>query len=206
MTTTLSKLQLNAVLSALDGQPRNPNSRQAALKRIGQHAETLGLDLDALLTTAQGLLDGRMDAAAFVAALRTPGAGTEEPEMPHDQPPAAERHDELSDPSSDASAPGAVPHQAPLCPTCGGTIRRVGVRGSADSHPRTHRDGSKEARVIAMLRRPEGTTIAQIMGATGWQSHTVRGMFSGALKKRHGLTVTSDKPQGGERTYRIDSQ
>ncbi len=205
MTTTLSKLQLNAVLSALDGQPRNPNSREAALKRIGRHAETLGLDLDALLTTAQGLLDGRMDAAAFVAALRTPGAGTEEPEMPHDEPPAAdpaERHDEHSDPSSIAGAPGAVPCQATHCPSCGRKLRAPRV---ADQ-PRTHRDGSKEAQVIAMLRRPEGATIAQIMGATGWQSHTVRGLFSGALKKRHGLTITSDKPQGAERTYRIDSQ
>ena len=80
MTTTLSKLQLNAVLSALDGQPRNPNSREAALKRIGRHAETLGLDLDTLLTAAQGLLDGRMDAAAFVGALRTPAASPHEEE------------------------------------------------------------------------------------------------------------------------------
>ncbi len=201
MTTPLSKLQLNAVLSALDGQPRNPNSREAALKRIGRHAETLGLDLDALLTTAQGLLDGRMDSAAFVAALRAPGGGREEPQH-HDEPPAADPA-ELSNPSSDASAPAAVP---PLCPTCGRRMRRGRVRGSADYRPGTHRDGSKEARVIAMLRRPEGATIAQIMSATGWQSHTVRGLFSGALKKRHGLTITSDKPQGGERTYRIDSQ
>ena len=198
MTTTLSKLQLNAVLSALDGQPRNPNSRQAALKRIGRHAETLGLDLAALLTTAQGLFDGRMDAATFVTTLRTAGAVTEEPGMPHNEPSAAERHDEHSDPSSDASAPGADAHRATLCPTCGRKMRRVAV-----PRPGPHRDGSKEARVIAMLRRPEGATIAQVMAATGWQSHTVRGLFAGALKKRHGLTVTSDKPQGGERIYRI---
>ena len=202
MTTPLSKLQLNAVLSALDGQPRNPNSRQAALKRIGRHAETLGLDLDALLTTAQGLLDGRMDAATFVTTLRTPGAGTEEPGMPHGEPPAADPT-ELSNPSSIASAPGAVPHQATLCPTCGRRMRRTRVQGSAESHPRTDRDGSKEARVIAMLRRSEGATIAQVMAATGWQSHTVRGLFAGALKKRRGLAVTSEKPKGGERTYRI---
>lgn len=199
MTTPLSKLQLNAVLSALDGQPRNPNSRQAALKRIGRHAEMLGLDLDALLTAAQGFVDGRMDAAAFVATLRTPA-------VHHDKSPAAERHDELCDPSSDASAPGEDAHQATLCPTCGRRMRRVRVQGSAESRPRTHRDGRKEARVIAMLRRPEGATIAQLMAATGWQSHTVRGVFAGALKKRRGLAVTSEKPQSGERTYRIDSQ
>jgi hypothetical protein len=68
---------------------------------------------------------------------------------------------------------------------------------------RPPRAGSKESQVIAMLRRPEGATLAQIGESTGWQSHTVRGFFAAALKNRHGLAVTSEKPQGGERTYRI---
>ncbi|MBK8174793.1 MAG: DUF3489 domain-containing protein [Rhodospirillales bacterium] len=68
---------------------------------------------------------------------------------------------------------------------------------------RPPRQGSKESQVIAMLRRPEGATLAQIGDSTGWQTHTIRGFFAAALKKRHGLAVTSDKPQGGERTYRI---
>jgi hypothetical protein len=62
---------------------------------------------------------------------------------------------------------------------------------------------SKQALVIEMLKRPEGATIAQICEATGWQAHTVRGTFSGAIKKKLGLTIVSDKPQGGERIYRI---
>jgi hypothetical protein len=57
--------------------------------------------------------------------------------------------------------------------------------------------------VIAMLRRPEGATLAQIGESTGWQTHTIRGFFAAALKKRHGLAVISEKPQGGERTYRL---
>jgi hypothetical protein len=57
--------------------------------------------------------------------------------------------------------------------------------------------------VIEMLRRSEGATIAQIMAATGWQAHTIRGAFAGALKKKRGLTVTSAKAEGGERVYRI---
>ena len=65
------------------------------------------------------------------------------------------------------------------------------------------RENTKEALVIAILRRPEGGTIAQIMAATGWRAHTVRGFFAAALKKRHGLAVTSKKPQGGERIYRL---
>jgi hypothetical protein len=68
--------------------------------------------------------------------------------------------------------------------------------------PRT-RENSKQAEVIRMLQRPEGATIDQICTATGWQAHTVRGTFAGAFKKKLGLTIVSDKPQGGERIYRI---
>ncbi len=65
------------------------------------------------------------------------------------------------------------------------------------------RESTKEALLIDMLRRPEGATIAQIMTATGWQAHTCRGAFAGALKKKRGLTVTSEKPEGGSRVYRL---
>jgi DNA-binding MarR family transcriptional regulator len=68
--------------------------------------------------------------------------------------------------------------------------------------PRT-RDNSKQAQVIAMLKRAEGATITQICEATGWQSHTVRGTFAGAFKKKLGLEITSSKADGSERTYRI---
>ena len=72
---------------------------------------------------------------------------------------------------------------------------------SAQAKPRT-RDNSKQAEVIRMLQRPEGATIGQICTATGWQAHTVRGTFAGAFKKKLGLNIVSDKPQGGERVYR----
>ena len=68
--------------------------------------------------------------------------------------------------------------------------------------PRT-RENSKQAQVIAMLKRPEGATIPQICEATNWQAHTVRGTFSGAFKKKLGLTILSEKVAGGDRTYRI---
>ena len=67
--------------------------------------------------------------------------------------------------------------------------------------PRT-RENSKQAQVVAMLRRPEGATIAQIMEATGWQAHTVRGTFAGAFKRKLGLTIVSEK-NDGDRIYRI---
>jgi hypothetical protein len=72
----------------------------------------------------------------------------------------------------------------------------------APVRPRT-RENSKQATVIQMLQRPEGATITQICSATGWQAHTVRGTFAGAFKKKLGLNLTSDKPDGGERIYRI---
>ena len=65
------------------------------------------------------------------------------------------------------------------------------------------RENSKQATVISMLKRPEGATIAQICEATSWQAHTVRGTFAGAFKRKLGLSITSDKTQGGERTYRV---
>ena len=69
--------------------------------------------------------------------------------------------------------------------------------------PRKTRDGSKQAQLIAMLRSKQGATIAQIVEATCWQPHSVRGFFAGALKKKLGLTVTSKKVEGRERVYRI---
>jgi hypothetical protein len=68
---------------------------------------------------------------------------------------------------------------------------------------RTPREGTKQAALIAMLRAPEGATIAEIMTATGWQSHTVRGAMAGALKKKLGLDVTSEKIEGRGRVYAI---
>jgi len=54
--------------------------------------------------------------------------------------------------------------------------------------PRKPREGTKQEQVLAMLRRPEGATVAQIAEATGWAQHTVRGFFAG-LKKRQGIEV-----------------
>lgn len=65
------------------------------------------------------------------------------------------------------------------------------------------REGTKQALLIEMLRRPEGATIDDIVAATGWQSHTVRGAMAGALKKKLGLEVTSEKIEGRGRVYRL---
>jgi hypothetical protein len=91
-----------------------------------------------------------------------------------------------------------VPRKAPI------TSRALDevIEAATEAKPRT-RDNSKQAQVIAMLKRPEGATIANICEATGWQQHTVRGTFAGALKKKLGLDITSTKEAGGDRVYRI---
>src|SRR5437763_10117409 len=61
---------------------------------------------------------------------------------------------------------------------------------------------SKQDAVIAMLRRPEGATVHEVASAMGWQRHTVRGLFSGTLKKKLGLTLASAQEERG-RVYRI---
>ncbi len=73
----------------------------------------------------------------------------------------------------------------------------------AGAKSRTPRDGTKQATLIAMLRAPEGATIAEIVAATGWQPHTVRGAMAGALKKKLGLEVTSEKVEGRGRIYKL---
>lgn len=65
------------------------------------------------------------------------------------------------------------------------------------------RPGSKKAVILAMLRSPEGATLGQIMEATGWQPHTVRGFISGAMGKQLEQKVESTRTAKGERRYRI---
>jgi len=64
-------------------------------------------------------------------------------------------------------------------------------------------EGSKKATVLALLRRAQGATLGELMKATGWQAHSVRGFLSGAVGKKMGLTVESAKRDDGERLYRL---
>ena len=62
---------------------------------------------------------------------------------------------------------------------------------------------TKQQIMIDMLSRPEGATIEELAEATGWLSHTCRGAMSGALKKKLGLTITSEKADQRGRVYRL---
>ena len=65
------------------------------------------------------------------------------------------------------------------------------------------RANSKQAEVLDLLRRPQGSTIPTITKVTGWQQHSVRGFFAGIVRKKLGLTLQSEKPNSGDRVYRI---
>ena len=98
-----------------------------------------------------------------------------------------------------ALTPTPAPQAAPVAP------KKTKVTKEA-TPPKDAREGSKKAIVLELLRRPDGATLADIMSATGWQAHSVRGFLSGALGKKMGLTVESLKTAEGSRAYRIKPQ
>jgi hypothetical protein len=277
-----SLAQLAQILSALENERRNPNTKRNAMKAIERNAAQIGLSAEDVFDAADGLLRGRLSAAEFRDALRDEGDGpasfvteasaeaapddaADEPAEAYIMPNAgllAVAQSGTGGTADDAATDVAQsPEDAPVAATAAvaanpaTTETRVGAKQQllaacqAAEHwlqaergrpgetppdeilrvlratieraegrrtpreprrpgqPRQSRQGpresSKEAMLIEMLRRPEGATIAQIMTATGWQAHTIRGAFAGALKKKRGLTVTSEKGDDGVRVYRI---
>jgi len=77
------------------------------------------------------------------------------------------------------------------------------AEGKPAPKARTPRAGTKQAKLIEMLRAEGGATIDEIVAESGWQPHTVRGAMSGALKKKLGLEVTSEKVEGRGRVYKL---
>ncbi len=69
--------------------------------------------------------------------------------------------------------------------------------------PAPAREGTKTAKVLALLKRPGGAAAKELMKVTGWQAHSVRGFLSGTLGKKTGLAVESTKREDGERQYKI---
>jgi hypothetical protein len=90
---------------------------------------------------------------------------------------------------------GPVPPQKP--------VRQRTSRKVEKAEKSKGRSSSKQAKVVDLLRRADGASIEEMMKATGWQAHSVRGVISGALKKKRGLAIISEKSKAGDRRYRI---
>jgi hypothetical protein len=265
-----SLAQLTQILSALENERRNPNTKRNAIKAIERNAAQIGLTAEDVFDAADGLFSGRLSAADWRAQLRsfvTESAAEPAPDNAADEPaqayimpnagPLALAQNNTGGTGDDAAtaedapvaATSAVAANPATTETQLGTKQQLLAACHAAEHwlqaeldrpgetrpdeilrvlraaieraegqrkvRETHqpgqsrhsnwrpRESSKEAMLIEMLRRPEGATIAQIMAATGWQAHTCRGAFAGALKKKRGLIVTSEKRDGGERVYHI---
>jgi hypothetical protein len=67
------------------------------------------------------------------------------------------------------------------------------------------RDGSKAAKILDLLKRPDGATVKELMKCTGWKQHSLRGFLSGTVGKKMGLTVSSTKSEDGVRSYTLKS-
>ena len=107
----------------------------------------------------------------------------------------------VGEPSEEVATPG-VPTQ-PKTRTTRAKKAPKASQNTEAAKSDAPREGSKTAQVVEMLRRQDGATITEIMSTMGWQKHTVRGFMAGAMKKA-GFQVESFKPEGGERSYRIN--
>jgi hypothetical protein len=124
-----------------------------------------------------------------------------------------------SQPARGRPSPAAESHQtrprcAPEAPCCArqAKVRKEGQLGrTAAQKPKGRqtkpaagaREGSKAAKVLGLLRRPDGASLKELMRATGWLAHSVRGYLSGTVSKRMGLKLVSAKNEDGERRYSV---
>jgi hypothetical protein len=93
--------------------------------------------------------------------------------------------------------PAPAQHATPATPKKAKATKEAKPQGDA----RPPREFSKKAIVLDLLKRAEGTTLKEIMAATDWQAHSVRGFISGSLGKKMGLKINSAKREDGERVY-----
>jgi len=108
----------------------------------------------------------------------------------------------LRDNSSKARPASPPKQRTRVKPKAGSlTTGKTGLRRGLE--PVSPRPGSKTAKVLTLLKRPEGASLKQLLKATGWQPHSVRGFLSGTVVKKMGLKISSIKAESGERRYKV---
>jgi len=115
---------------------------------------------------------------------------------------------EKPEPPKKAHTGARKPQVAPSKPRSGKktTSAKKGAKGlkkARSAKAEGVREGSKTAKVLDLLKRPGGATLKELMKATGWQPHSVRGFLSGTIGKKVGLKVESTKSKDGERSYSV---
>jgi hypothetical protein len=107
-------------------------------------------------------------------------------------------------PKRDATKSRAITAKAKPPPKPLSCIEGRAAAGKPET-PSTNPLRTKQDRVLALLTRPNGATIADLMQATEWQQHSVRGFLAGTIKKKLGRPLTSSKVAGEDRRYRIET-
>ena len=125
-------------------------------------------------------------------AAQAAAVGTEKPEPPKKAHAAA--HSRRVAPSKGKSGKHATPAKRGA---------KGATRAKAPEKATGARQGSKTEKVLDLLKRPGGATTKELIKATGWQPHSVRGFLSGTVGKKMGLPVTSTKGEDGERSYSV---
>lgn len=212
---TLSQIAVAyGVIAGIPTGPKTFNSRAKGITRLEALLAERGLSVaDAL--AAAGLA---VEAAAEGDDRDAPGAAdTEDTPAPSEQPVAAITPPNagaplLADTASRAAALEGVrdaliaaghDEAAVLAAAdwLDGVLERALARPTKTA--RAPRADSKQEQVLNLLRRPEGATITEIAAATAWRQHTIRGFFAGALKRKLGIAVASEKVEGRGRIYRV---
>ena len=175
--------------------------RQTGVARIWKAVESLAEQKPVPTKPGVGPIKAKpakMPTLAEPEAVVPPSA---EPELQHqEQPLTVQAEPAIAE--AGASKPSAEPIQAPEATGAAVPPAKAKSRKKAPKAEGA-RAGSKTATVLDLMKRPQGVTLQELMTATSWQAHSVRGFISGTLGKKMGLTVVSAKAEDGGRTYSI---
>jgi hypothetical protein len=130
----------------------------------------------------------RTDNEQHHLTLRISAAGQEALDVQKDNAASAASRNSTKSPTKLRQAPDAKAQAAP--------------RPSKTS-PSRQKQATKAARILALLRRPQGASIAELTKSTGWQAHSIRGFLSATLKNKMKLKLKSERPEGKERRYKV---
>jgi len=133
------------------------------------------------------------------AAAASPGSQEQRAEKKPNTAPQKPRVASTKGKSGKKATPGKKAAKGPA----GAKAPKPARPSKPETNSGAAREGSKAATVLGLAQRPKGATLAEIMEATGWQAHSVRGFISGTMGKKMGLKVESTKREDGTRVYSI---